>query len=157
MKQHQTRMFKRVLTLPELGQKAAVCVQKQPFSAEDEEQVTTLSLFSVILSPHRHPVRPLLHPWVFTVLSRTNLSRVQNCLVWTFATPEVRHCLWRWVTDKQVAITAHQLTCAIEGTGPLRPQSTTAAKGASLQKSSGNSYSKAGKQKGRSQTVRRLY
>lgn len=61
MTQHQTRMFKRVLTLPELGQKAAVCVHKQPFTAEDEEQVTTLSLFSVILSPHSHPVRSLLH------------------------------------------------------------------------------------------------
>lgn len=61
MTQQQTRMFKRVLTLPELGQKAAVCVHKHPFTAEDEEQVTTLSLFSVILSPHSHPVRSLLH------------------------------------------------------------------------------------------------
>lgn len=39
MRQHQTMMFQRVLTLPVLGQKAAVCVHKQLFSAEGEEQV----------------------------------------------------------------------------------------------------------------------
>lgn len=41
MTQHQTRMFQRVVTIPDLGQKAAVCVHKQPFRAEGEEQVTT--------------------------------------------------------------------------------------------------------------------
>lgn len=51
MTQHQARMFQRVLTLPDSGQKAAVCVHKQPVSTEGEELVTTLSLFSVILPP----------------------------------------------------------------------------------------------------------
>lgn len=120
-----------VLTLPDLEQKAAVCVHEQPLSAEGEEQVTTPSLFSVILSAHTHTLLGHCSTTDCSLsLAEQILPGSKNCLIWTSATPEVRHCLWRWVKlTSKAAITVHQLTCAIEGTGPIKATKYCCSKG----------------------------